>query len=210
MHKLAPYLSFFFGLFFSSAPLAAQEQATKSATSYKILFIGNSLSYSNNLPLLVSIAGEKQQLDIATEIIAKPNYALIDHLEEGSLETKIENESFDFVIVQQGPSSQEAGRKLLFEAVQKLTKVCKKNQSQLAIFMVWPSQQYYHTFDKVIKNHREVAEKYQAVLCPVGEVWKTHFETTKDFSYYSTDGFHPSKKGSQAAAEIIISSLFDI
>ena len=75
--------------------------------------------------------------------------------------------------------------------------------------MVWPSKQYYHTFDNVIKNHHDVAEKYQAVLCPVGEVWKTHFDATQDFSYYGPDGFHPSQKGSESAAKIIVDSLFD-
>jgi lysophospholipase L1-like esterase len=75
--------------------------------------------------------------------------------------------------------------------------------------MVWPSKQYYHTFDNVIKNHRDVAEKYNAVLCPVGEVWKAHFNETKDFSYYGPDGFHPSVKGSEVAAQLIVDSLFE-
>lgn len=188
-------------------PLKAQEKT--AIKDYKVLFVGNSLTYSNNLPQLVSKAASDEQIILSTEILAKPNYALIDHWDEGALQKKIKSKSFDFVVVQQGPSSQEEGRKLLFESVQKLSKLCVKNNSQLVVFMVWPSQQYYHTFDKVIKNHREVAEKFNAVLCPVGEVWKAHFDITNDFDYYSSDGFHPSEKGSQVAAEIIVESLFD-
>lgn len=188
-------------------PLKAQEKT--AIKDYKVLFVGNSLTYSNNLPQLVSQAASDEHIIISTEILAKPNYALVDHWDEGTLQKKIKSKSFDFVVVQQGPSSQEEGRKLLFESVQKISKLCAKNNSQLVVFMVWPSQQYYHTFEKVIKNHREVAEKFNAVLCPVGEAWRTHFDRTRDFSYYGPDGFHPSEKGSQVAAEIIVESLFD-
>jgi len=196
--------------FIINATLKAQgENDLLKTRSYKILFVGNSLTYSNDLPFLVEQAAAKDQIMVSTEILAKPNYALVDHWAEGTLQKKIKSKSFDFVIVQQGPSSQEEGRKLLLKSVKKLTKICEKNQSQLAVFMVWPSQQYYHTFDKVIKNHREVAKIYNAILCPVGEVWKTHFDKTQDFSYYGPDGFHPSQKGSESAAKIIVDSLFD-
>ena len=112
------------------------------------------------------------------------------------------------MVVQQGPSSQSEGRKLLFKSIKKLSQICEENKSQLAVFMVWPSRQYYHTFDKVIINHREVAEKYNTILCPVGENWKAHFDKTNDFDYYGSDGFHPSQKGSQVAAKIIAESIF--
>ena len=73
--------------------------------------------------------------------------------------------------------------------------------------MVWPSREYYHTFDGVIENHREAAKINNALLFPVGEVWKKHFEGTNNFDYYGPDQFHPSEKGSQAAAEIIAQEL---
>ena len=207
MNTYKVYLILFASLVILLAPLKAQEKT--ALKSYKILFIGNSLTYTNNLPLLVSQVARDKDINLETEILAKANYALIDHWEEGVLQAKIRSKSYDFVIVQQGPSSQEEGRELLFEAVKKLTTICEKNKSQLAVFMVWPSKQYYHTFDNVIKNHREVAEKYNTILCPVGEIWKTHFDKTNDFDYYGGDGFHPSIKGSQVAAQIIVDSLFE-
>ena len=207
MHNFRLYLALIGSLVIFPVSITAQKK--EGLKPYKILFVGNSLTYSNNLPVLVEQEASKDQIILSTEILAKPNYALIDHWDEGALQKKIKSKSFDFVVVQQGPSSQQEGRELLFEAVKKLSAICEKNKSQLAVFMVWPSQQYFDTFDKVIKNHRDVAEKYNAVLCPVGEVWKAHFNETKDFSYYGPDGFHPSVKGSEVAAQIIVDSLFD-
>ena len=74
--------------------------------------------------------------------------------------------------------------------------------------MVWPALKYYHTFNDVIKNYREAALINNAILLPVGEVWKTYIDSTKNTEYYSIDEFHPSIKGSQKAADVIVESLF--
>lgn len=172
-----------------------------------ILFIGNSLTYTNNLPQIVEkVAAEKGSL-FKTKIIAKPNYALIDHWREGEIKKEIEENNYDFVIIQQGPSSQEEGRNMLINDGKKLKKFCEKYGSKLCYFMVWPSQTYYYTYAGVIKNYSDAASENDAILLPVGEVWKKHFDDTQNFDYYSEDGFHPSMKGSKAAAQIIVNCL---
>ncbi len=172
-----------------------------------ILFVGNSLTYTNALPKLVEKATKKQGLNIQTEMIAKPDYALIDHWNDGKVQKLISTKKFDLVIVQQGPSSRDFGKEILIEYGEKFKKLCEENNADLAFFMVWPSRQFYHTFDGVIENHTEAAKIKNALLFPVGEVWKKHFEATKNFDYYGPDQFHPSEKGSLAAAEIIASEL---
>ncbi len=182
--------------------------AAFSQTS-NLLFVGNSLTYSNNLPELVEMEAKKQGIKVKTTMLAFPNYALIDHLDDGEVQKRIRSGKYDYVIVQQGPSSQEEGRKMLLEDGKTLSMLCLQSECQLVFFMVWPSRTYYHTFDGVIKNHREVATQNGALLCPVGEVWKTYFDETNDFSLYGMDGFHPSPKGSRLAAEVIVKTLFN-
>lgn len=74
--------------------------------------------------------------------------------------------------------------------------------------MVWPPINHQERFEGVIKNHEDAAVINQAILCPVGEVWKSYFDTTGNFDYYGIDGFHPSKKGSEVAAKVIVDTLF--
>ena len=139
---------------------------------------------------------------------ALPNYALIDHWNDGNVQQLIRDNGYDFVIVQQGPSSQAYGREVLIEYGGKFKTLCEENGSELVFFMVWPSRTYYNTFDGVIKNHKDAASINKALLAPVGEVWKQHFDDTNDFSYYGPDNFHPSYKGSQVAAKIIAETIF--
>ena len=180
-----------------------------SKTVYHILFVGNSLTYSNNLPKLVKKSAKLKDVEIKTKMIAFPNYAIEDHWNDGQVQKLISSKKYDFIIIQQGPSSQNDGRKILIDYGEKYTKLCNLNNAKLCYFMVWPSLNYYHTFDGVIKNHRDAASINNSILLPVGEVWKEFIDSTNSLEYYSSDGFHPSLKGSQIAANVIVEYLLN-
>lgn len=177
-------------------------------TDYNILFVGNSLTYTNNLPELVKQRANEKGITIGIKTIAKPNYAIVDHWAEGDVQQSIKSKKFDYVIIQQGPSSQQDGRDMLIEGGKKYADLCNENGAKLCYFMVWPSLTYYQTFDSVIKNHEDAATINNAILCPVGQIWKDNFDATNKFDYYGPDGFHPSLLGSQVAANVIVAALF--
>ncbi len=179
-------------------------------TDFNILFIGNSLTYTNDLPDLVKRRAKQRGIILGTKMIAHPNYAIVDHWNFGSTQEDIASKKFDFVIIQQGPSSQPLGREILIDYGKKYNEICTENDAKLCYFMVWPALINYQTYGGVIKNHRDAASINNAILCPVGEVWKEHFDATDKFDYYSGDGFHPSLTGSQVAANVIVESLFPI
>jgi hypothetical protein len=174
----------------------------------RLLFLGNSLTYTNDLPKLVSGLAAENGRKISVETIAFPNYALEDHWNDGKIQTMIASGKYNFVIVQQGPSSQDEGRVMLLDYGAKLSKLCSQHNTQLAFYMVWPAIPNYKSFDGVIQNYTDAAKQANAILCPVGKKWKEYIDETKDYSYYGPDGFHPSLKGSEVAAEIIYNTLF--
>lgn len=197
----------FFILISFNACLYSQEE-TDQHTKVKVLFIGNSLTYSNDLPALVKEHAKQKGIKVQTKVIAFPNYAIEDHWNDGQVQKAIASGKYDFLVIQQGPSSQSDGRKMLIEYGEKYDSLCQLNEAKLCYFMVWPSLHYFHTFDGVIKNYRDAAAANNAILLPVGEVWKDYIDSTKNNEYYSSDGFHPSLKGSQVAAEVIVNHLF--
>jgi len=180
----------------------------RTKTDFNILFIGNSLTYTNNLPEIVNKSAKLQGIEINTKMIAFPNYAIIDHWNNGQVQKLITSKKYDYVIIQQGPSSQNNGREMLIEFGKKYSSLCKLNDTKLCYFMVWPSLNNYHTFDGVINNYKDAATINNSILLPVGEVWKDYFDKNNDFQYYSSDGFHPSLMGSQIAAKVIVEHLF--
>jgi hypothetical protein len=174
----------------------------------KILFVGNSLTYYNDLPAKVAAIGQGKGNLIEKEMLAEPNYALEDHWNEGCLQTHIKTGYYDFVVVQQGPSSQADGAMSLLEYGGYLQELCKANDTKLAFFMVWPARVNYHTFPGVITNYTNAAYATGAILCPAGQAWKQYIDRTGDWSYYGPDQFHPSPLGTQVAAEVIYKSIF--
>ncbi len=172
-----------------------------------VLFVGNSLTYTNDLPLLVTHEAKNNGISVATRMLAYPNYSLEDHWQDGGLQKIFNSEKFDFVVVQQGPSSQLDGKEMLLKYGSKIKKLCDKQNAKLVFFMVWPAKDNWHTFPGVIANYSTAAAVTQSILCPVGLEWKRYIESKGDYSYYGPDQFHPSLSGSLAAAKVIVETL---
>ena len=185
------------------------DKSLDPAESLNILFVGNSLTYYNNLPKLVKTEARSKGVEINTTMLAKAGYAIVDHWAEGEVQKLIKSKTFDFIVIQQGPSSQQAGYDMLLNDGSKYARLCQKNSTKLVYFMVWPSITYFHTFNGVIENYTKASKANNAILIPVGEVWKRHIDETNDYSYYGEDGFHPSQKGSVISAEVIVEYLMN-
>ena len=193
---------------FISAAAGCQTNGTPPKADLSILFVGNSLTYYNDLPNKVRELAASSGLNWNTEMLAYPNYALEDHWNDGKLQTMIKNNHYTFVVVQQGPSSQADGREMLLDYGARIAQLCVENNSKLAFYMVWPAKANYYNFDGVIKNYTDAAQATNSLLIPVGKIWKEYFDSTQDFSYYDpADFFHPSPKGTEVAATIIFDKL---
>jgi hypothetical protein len=189
-------------------PIQSQTVTLTGDSAKSILFVGNSFTYTNNLPAIVERIGRDSGVEIKTEMIAYANYALEDHWNDGRLQILIASKKYDFVVVQQGPSSQSDGRAILLDYGARIKSLCLAHNIKLAFFMVWPAFANFNNFDGVIRNYTDAAVATNSLLCPVGKAWKEYFLASGDYSYYGPDMFHPSQKGSESAALIIFKTLF--
>ena len=178
-----------------------------SISAQDILFVGNSLTYTNDLPEILQKIGKQYNLNINTTCICRPNYAINDHINDGRIQQVIAQEKFDYIITQQGPSSQPDGLKMLIEDGKLLKDIADVKGIQMGYFMVWTSLAWYQTMDKVIENHTVAAEKNNALLFRVGEVWRGYQKLESKENLYQADGYHPSQVGSFMAALVIFHQL---
>lgn len=213
MKRISKYLYLFssigiIGMITSLQANQSEQTNPQYQSTYNLLFVGNSLTYTNNLPSLVKQKAAEKGIRVTTKTLANPNYAIVDHWADGDVQNLIKSQLYDFVIIQQGPSSQQDGYNMLINGGRDYSDLTQANGAKLAYFMVWPDRRFYYTFSGVIDNYTSAAAYNNAILLPVGKVWKEYFDQTNDFSYYGPDNFHPSLKGSLVAAEIIVDSLF--
>lgn len=179
-----------------------------AAAQQKILFVGNSLTYYNNLPMLIKTIAGQDGVKITVHSFTKPNYSLEDHWIEGKVEAELRRNHYDFVVFQQGPSALKESRENLIEYALRFSKVCKEQNSKIAFYMVWPSGDRSFDFENVIRSYTTAADTTQGIICAAGRAWLKTWEDKKDYPLYSTDGFHPTEHGSLLAALVIYGSLF--
>ncbi|AXE17651.1 SGNH/GDSL hydrolase family protein [Runella rosea] len=192
-------------IFFSGCTNANEIASKKSAL--KILFVGNSLTYTNDLPQLVQEIGKYDSVSIEYTMLSFPNYSLEDHWKEGKVQKEIETGRYDFVVAQQGPSALPESQVLLLEYARRLAEVCKKNNTSMAIYMVWPSSTRFLDLDNVIYSYTQAAKQTQSLLCPAGLAWKYAWQSTPSLPLYGNDNFHPSMTGSVLAAFTVYGTL---
>jgi hypothetical protein len=180
---------------------ASQAAAPLPSGGHHVLFIGNSLTYTNDLPATVSaiaaLAGDT--IRYATE--AGPNLALIDHI-TGSTNAlaRIAQGGWEYVILQQGPTPAGICRDSLVLWTKMFDARIKAVGAKSAVFMAWPYQGPLTWFDEIRVSFEQAASGVNGVFLPAGEAWRSALTADGSLSLYSSDGFHPTPTGTFLAA----------
>ena len=181
--------------------------ATPAAT-YRVLFIGNSLTYLNDLPGTVAGLAGSAQTAIAVGSVAKPNFALIDHAAGKSNAVQMIDEGdWDYVVLQQGPSALDLSRDTLLIATRQLDPHIRAAGARSALLMVWPESSRFGVFDDVRDSYRIAAEDVDGLFLPAGEAWRTAWAADPQLQLYGPDGYHPSELGTYVAALVVYEEI---
>jgi len=186
--------------------LSACKPSEFKPASLNILFIGNSLTYTNNLPGMLQQLLVNAGIDAQTDSVALPNFGLQDHVFNRMAIDKIREGGWDVVVVQQGPSATE-GRPSLLEYSQRFADEINKINAVPALYMVWPDAARSFDFDGVSDAYRIAAEQVKGLLFPAGEAWRAAWRLDPSLALYGPDQFHPSRLGTYLAALVMFQQL---
>jgi len=179
-----------------------------------ILFIGNSLTYVNDLPLIVealadSVPGLTPAERLAPAMAAFPDYALEDHWANGTAVRAIDQGKWSVVVLQQGSSALDESRVNLREWTRKFDERIRAAGARTAMYAVWPLATRQFDFDRVNESYTLAATDVNGMLFPVGEAWRAAWRRNPNLELYAPDGLHPSIRGSYIGALVITSMLLD-
>ena len=178
------------------------------AGGYRVLFIGNSLTASNDLPGTLAAMAASAGETIVVESVTRPNFAVIDHVNGMSDASQVIRQGrWDYVVLQQGPTSQQIGRDTLILASQLLDPGIRNAGARAAELMVWPTRENLSTFDGVLQSCVEAAAAVAGVCLPAGEAWRSAWKVDAGLPFYGPDDFHPSPLGTFLAALVIYEGL---
>jgi hypothetical protein len=181
-----------------------------AAGTLRVLFIGNSLTYVNDMPATVAALAESTAGDLRIEVrdVSNPNYALEDHWSDPRTVDALNEGGWDVVVLQQGPSSLPENQVNLRElATLFADRIRSLGSARPALYMVWPDVTRLSFFDDVSQSYRNAAEAADAGLYPAGEAWRAAWNEDASLRLYGDDGYHPSVLGSYLAALTIYRGL---
>jgi len=170
----------------------------------RLLFIGNSLTYANDLPALVRELGRSDpSRAVVVSSVTYGAYSLEDHWNRGEAQQAIASGQWDYVILQQGPSALPESRVLLIDYVTRFAEEIRRAGARPAIYMVWPPLNREPEWDAVTESYAAAARAVDGLLLPAGEAIREARAANAELQLFDVDGFHPAPAGSYLAALVI-------
>lgn len=174
-----------------------------------VLFVGNSLTYVNDVPGLVRAISRLTEGDKALRVatVAFPDYSLLDHWFDGRAARAMRDGKWNFVVFQQGPSTQLDSRAELAQYAWQFGLVAKEVGATPAMYSVWPFQSAFFDLPASTYSYQLAADTARGIHLPAGDAWASALKREASLALYSADGLHPTMAGSVLAALVISEKL---
>lgn len=174
----------------------------------RALFIGNSYLFYQPIPSLVVAMADSAGGDaIAAYVVAAPDVALIDHWNGGTA-AEIAKGGWEWVVLQQGPSSVSVNRDTLRLATGLFAAEADKVGARTALFSAWPQSNRLQDFPRAIESYTLAAQDVNGLLIPIAAGWLAAWDRDAAMPLYA-DGLHPSVEGAYLSALIIYATLLE-
>lgn len=202
--------------------------STLFATTRRVLFLGNSYIYTNNLPLLVQQIATSMGDTLIYDENTIGGYTLQAHSTDVTSINKINAQAWDVVILQeqsQRPAfdpSQVATD--TYPYAKKLDSMIRNHRpcTETMFFMTWgykngdagncaaypPICTYLGMQQRLRESYLQMAQDNNAIVSPVGAAWKQVRDSFPSIDLYSPDESHPSISGTYLAACVFYASIF--
>lgn len=176
--------------------------AVKQKKRLRILFIGNSHTYYNDMPNMVARRFRDDGYDCEVTMLAHGGWFLDQHVQEPDVRYNILYGNYDYVVLQEhahpfGPIDR------FYDAVRKLNEWIRQANAVPVIYMTWARENEEHLQEMMTSAHEKIAEEIDALIAPVGKYWWTYKRSWPDITMYAEDGAHASASGSDFAAKYI-------
>lgn len=201
----------------------------------KVLFIGNSYTSTNNLPQMIKDISNSMGDSLIFDDNTPGGSFLVNHLNDLSTLNKIMAGDWDYVVLQDQSlmySGTTWNNPPRVEVAMKLNDTIKKYNScsQTIFYITWGrkngSNFYsqgppyfdfpfgsnsidYFQMDSTIENNYMIsADSTNAIVSPVGAVWRSIRQNNSTIELFNPDESHPSIYGSYAAACSFYTTIF--
>lgn len=191
-----------------AAAVLAGGSAAAPPAELRVLFVGNSLTETNDLPREVAALAAASGRKLEYQTITFGGFNLEDHWNRGDARTALATRRWDVVVMQQGPSALPESQADLRRWATTWADEARAAGTRPALLTVWPESFRRSALREVIASYRRAAQAAHAELLPAGRAWGWIWFCDQRIPLYGPDGFHPSALGTHTAALVVYGRLF--
>ena len=201
------YFGLAFGLF---SMLTMSGSAQNSKDTLRVLFVGNSYTYFENLPQVVSVLSEQTGIVLMTEKITIGGAKLSEHWRGArglNTREKIRNGDYDIVVLQEWSLGTINERDSAAIYLGLFSKLARETGAKPYYYLTWGREKVPQQQEPISRVYRETAALNMAAVVPAGEAWARARELRPDFDLYNPDGTHPSELGTYLTACVFVATI---
>lgn len=195
----------------------------------KVLFIGNSYTYYNDLYKVFDGICKNQGINITTHKVTKASAVLNDYLDTTNpkyteIVNYLKNNDYNFIFLQEQSSRPITSPAAFEKSVGDLIKLIRSynKDATIVLYETWaralgnefykenPTYTYQQMERELYESYKKVAEKYNCVLSLAGVATYYGYNAELNFSLYQNDLTHPSPEGTYLAALIHAYTCYQI
>ena len=187
-------------------------RAQAEKDTLRLLFVGNSYTYFENLPQIISLMSDSAKTKLVTKKSTAGGVNLRRHWYGGDgLETKelIKDGNFDIVVLQE----HSMGAINEADSMRKYSKLfcdyIRKHKAKPYFYTTWAREKVPQYQEVISKVYADISAKNKAECVPVGQAWALAKKLRPNIKLFSPDGSHPSKSGAYLSACVFLGAVLN-
>ena len=184
-------------------------QGTQQQT-IRVLFIGNSYTYVNDLPWLTQqlVESAKETRTLETEMVVVGGATLKSHWKRGKALRLLKAKRWDYVVLQEQSTLPITNPKEMYKYASLFDSEIKRVNSQTVFYLTWAKQNQPETQQILTDSYMNIARELKAKVAAVGIAWQKVQEANPKLNLYNSDESHPSPIGTYVAACVFYTIFF--
>ncbi|MRR24444.1 SGNH/GDSL hydrolase family protein [bacterium] len=190
--------------------LSVRTPAQEVKDTLRVLFVGNSYTYFENLPQVVSVLSGKTGTVLLTRKVTAGGAKLSEHWRGArGLNTReeINNGKYDIVVLQEWSLGTVNEKDSAEYYLGLFSGLIRNNGAKPYYYLTWAREKSPEQQETISRVYRETAAANGAKVVPVGEAWAAARAERPDFRLYFPDGSHPAELGTYLAACVFVAVL---
>lgn len=181
---------------------------TEPDQKIRVLFIGNSYTYFNNLPEMLSKLVASTGASIETEMVARGGATLQQHWEEGLALKALKQGHWNYVVLQEQSLLPINDPATMHKYAKMFDAEIKQVGAKTVFYLTWARQNRPETQAALTEAYTKISRELGALLASAGTAWQSAIKENPQLVLHLPDQSHPNSAGSYLTACVFYSLLF--